>query len=289
MEVTLAGVAREISDIIQGLRVKTFALSAAGEAEAIGQALNKKTRYELRPHILDKIKKSKSPSGYDFDRKIFMDLMKIKDKFKQKLYWTMLNSDQITDHEAAKYLFSVLPKTKDLNTRRRIIKPLYMTEADQDPKEDFSSGYLDDETWDEILNDYKTNIKVDRGPKDIAGIYQDPEETPYYTWELEQEVTQDFVTQVRSGQIEAANQNGITEFVWLAVVDDRTDDCCLWRDGLTTKEIEERLKTDHKNDECQVWTPPAHFNCRCQLAPATDDLPEVPASNEKDFEEWLNS
>jgi len=82
---------------------------------------------------------------------------------------------------------------------------------------------------------------------------------------------------------------GVKDLNWIAVIDDRTDDCCLWRDGLTTMEIEDELNGNHADDDCDATTPPAHFNCRCRLAPVTDDLPDVPASNQIDFEEWLDS
>ena len=42
-------------------------------------------------------------------------------------------------------------------------------------------------------------------------------------------------------------------------------------------------------DESYILNGSVSHNCRCALAPATDDLPETPASNEKDFDAWLNS
>ena len=42
-------------------------------------------------------------------------------------------------------------------------------------------------------------------------------------------------------------------------------------------------------DETYILNGVVSHNCRCQLAPATADLPEAPRSNETDFETWLNS
>jgi len=116
--------------------------------------------------------------------------------------------------------------------------------------------------------------------------------TEWYGWEIEQLLTQDFVHQVRQGQLEAAKKAGVRDMIWIAVIDDRTDDCCSKRDGLTTREIEGRLKTNWKNDDCRAIVPPAHFNCRCRLAPDAeteqpDDL-DIGISAEE-FTRWALS
>ena len=109
-----------------------------------------------------------------------------------------------------------------------------------------------------------------------------------YSWEVEQDLVYDFVKSVRKGEIDAAKENGYNEFVWIAIVDKRTDVCCLWRDGLTTKEIEKQLKGRSKKERCNdAVTPPAHPNCRCRLAPVTDALPSKPIKDLGDFETWL--
>ena len=116
----------------------------------------------------------------------------------------------------------------------------------------------------------------------------------YYAWEYERDITNDFVYAVREGAIEAAKENGITDFVWIAVVDDKTDACCLWRDGLLTSEIEAKLKEHESEDEdCNLGgsglVPPLHFNCRCSLAPATDAIPQKPEVDYASFDKWLET
>lgn len=161
--------------------------------------------------------------------------------------------------------------------------------------------FIDADEWDAILDEYKREfvpkwrdpktgklpepVSIGRGGKAI-GV---EDGFAIYPWQLEYEMTEDFVSLVSKGQHEGAKKQGITQFVWIAVVDNRTDDCCLKRDGLTNKEIQSKLKGAWAKDECRAVVPPAHFNCRCRLAPATDSLPEIPESNEAEFEAWLNS
>ena len=292
MEIYLSKATEEIWREVARMRRKIYILTVASEAEAIGRALNKKTQYTISDLTLKRIINSDGPSGGEFKRRIQYQLNNVMDKLKKTAHWVLMNKD-VSEKDALKMLSMKLPKTKDLERKKRVLKPLLMTEADQKPKTpDFSSGPIADEDWEEIMDDYRQEIFVNRSPEEvfeIEGPRGGKTGIPHYAWEMEKEVTQDFVNQVRLGQVDAAKQNGIIEFVWIAVVDDRTDDCCLWRDGLTTTEIEQRLKTSEKDDECQTSVPPAHFNCRCQLAPATVGLPDAPASNETEFEEWLNN
>lgn len=171
--------------------------------------------------------------------------------------------------------------------------------AKRSAKPNMSIEFVSPERWDKVLSDYMDDyVPHNRGPDFFysdaemtgagrfpAGRYEDKT----YQWELEQDVTHDFVQSVREGQLEAFEQNGITDFVWIAIVDDKTDECCLWRDGLTSQEIEAQLKTSHKDDECQTIVPPAHFNCRCSLEPSTENMPDKPVSNRGDFDEWLET
>ncbi len=291
IEMMMPGVSQEITEYIQDLRRKVFILSASSEAEAIGQALGKVTKYDIANKIPNRLR-DKSPSGHDWERQIIASLMKVKNKLIGQLYWLMLNSD--TDNQTAlKMLVKKLPVMKDLERRKRSLKPWYMVEAKKNEKVfDFSAGFVDDEDWTDIIDDIRNeNLPVDRSPDEVVGLKGSPtgETTPYYAWELEQEMTNDFVRSVRDGQIEAAKQNGITDFVVLAVIDDHTcDDCCgefgcVDFDGKLVSEVEKMTKGKQS-------APPYHFNCRCQLAPVTDDLESfTPPSNNKEFEDWLNT
>ena len=260
LEMSIPAAINRISEIIKRLRKNTYLLTVSSEAEAIGIALNKKTQYH--PTMLKKMNviNRDLPTG-DMGRKIQLMLLNVADKLKKQTLWLMMQKD-INELEAIQSLIYKLPKSK-ATERKRALKRIQITEADSqsDYESDLSSGLITDEEWEDILDQYKSEISVDRSPETYFTIAKGSNEVKRYAWEMESEIVQDFVQQVRLGQIDAANENGITDFIWIAVVDDRTDECCLWRDGLTTKEIEQKLKTDHRGDECQTSVPPAHFNC----------------------------
>ena len=75
--------------------------------------------------------------------------------------------------------------------------------------------------------------------------------------------------------------------MWVAIIDDKVcDDCCgkygcADFDGKTLTEVS-------KMTNGEVTSTPAHFNCRCDLAPITGEL-ETIQSNEEDFDKWLNT
>jgi hypothetical protein len=153
--------------------------------------------------------------------------------------------------------------------------------------------FMTEEEWNELIEDYKTDfIPKWRDPRyALDKTYSDMEGGSgqiVYPWELENEVTEDFVQTVRDGEHAAAKEKGITDFVWIAVIDKKTDECCLKRSGLTTREIEDKLKSGELNREvCAATVPAAHFHCRCKLAPATDDLPDIPDDAGDKFESWM--
>ena len=160
--------------------------------------------------------------------------------------------------------------------------------------------FLDSETWDGIVNDYAADYgQVNRSPEGITDAVNPFNDEPitdslqtryYYEWEIERDATHDFVKLVRDGQVDAAKENGITDFIWIAILDDRTcEKCCEWRNGLSSSMIEKRLKEDAElEDACDAIVPPAHFNCRCTVAPMTDDLEVYDISQtEKEFDQWL--
>lgn len=293
MSMVAAQAAHLIDEVVLQLRRNAYVLSVSSEAEAIGQATGQKTNYQIDPHKLSQVEDRDTWSGSTIHRRITLGLSNIQGRLKKTMHWLLLNPE-IEHGEAIKMLIKQLPKTKPMAKKKRVLKPPGQFKEAGPTKQsvEYSGGYISDEDWEDVLDEYlNDNIKVNRGPEEVlsAGQNAEGENVPHYAWEIEQEVTQDFVYQVRQGQIDAAKQNGIVEFVWIAVVDDKTDECCLWRDGLTTKEIEDKLRASKKGDECDSIVPPAHFNCRCTLAPATKDLPEVPESNQKEFDEWINS
>jgi hypothetical protein len=160
----------------------------------------------------------------------------------------------------------------------------------------FSTGVIDPATWSDVIDDYfEQEIPGPRGPYDKMVFFNvgdagDVEFTERYEWELEQEMTQDFVEQVRSGQVDAANENGIEDFMWIAVIDRDTDECCSDRDGLSSGEIEAQLSSGELDpDECDATVPPGHFNCRCAPAPISNDLPEESPPDFGSFNDWLDA
>jgi hypothetical protein len=161
--------------------------------------------------------------------------------------------------------------------------------------------HIDEAAWKDMVDDYLHDyIPKWRAPEYVVDIpITDPTITAegrevWYAWEFERDLTQEFVQSVRDGQVGAAKEAGITDFVWIAVIDSVTDACCRWRDGLLVSEIEKELaQHQDEDDECNLegggLTPPLHFNCRCALAPAQDNIPDRPSLEDPDFETWLNT
>ncbi len=276
---------------IKKLRRMSYLLTYSSEAEAIGQASGARTRYTVSKDRLQKAQDADTFSGSQLDSRVILSFNRLRRKIIDAVELSLTLDSSI--EEMTERVERVLPQIKKYPVRQRnlVVGPK-LKEADQKKEDlpDMSQGFLDDETWDEMLNAYKDDFVPSwRGPDNQFSLKKEGSNFEnVYAWELEKEITQDFVYQVRQGQIAAAKENGINDYVWVAIVDDRTDDCCLWRDGLTTAEIEEKLKTERRDDECDVIVPPAHFNCRCVLAPMVEEMPERPESNEKEFDQWLN-
>jgi len=158
---------------------------------------------------------------------------------------------------------------------------------------DFALSFLTDEEWDATVS-YATLqvLPVARGPEDLIDIPDEAKPSgveEVYAWEYEQDLTHEFVQSVRDGEEDAANENGISEFVFVAVIDAKTDECCLWRDGLTITEIEEKLAGMDEDDQCMGVEPPLHPNCRCRLEPVLDSIGSGQSTEAKDFETWLKT
>ena len=277
-----------IAKIMANMKKYSFLLSHAATTEAIGIALNKNTISHVSRETLETKKEHSRHLHGTNEQRVMLYMSKIKVNMILVVQRSLtFGYDQ---REMLEKLFAVLPKKKVYRKPKRVLKNL--KEAGRAPASlDMGSFFIPDEEWDALVQDYlKEYIPFTRSPEAVVAGVRTPEGMDYiYEWELERDVTQSFVEQVRDGELAAAKENGIMDFVWIAVVDDRTDECCLWRDGLTTKQIEAELKGSHKDDECDGIVPPIHFNCRCDLSPTTDAMPEAPASNAKEFDEWLQS
>jgi hypothetical protein len=173
--------------------------------------------------------------------------------------------------------------------RRALAKPI-IREANVTQKaviQAIDQDFYDQSEWDQILDLYHDTLDPGRfNPDDM-----EEEGVDRYRFEFEQEATEEFVAQVRDGEIAAANDQGIDDFVWTAVLDKKTcEECCAKRDGLLTSEIEAKLNDDWKDDDCQAVTPPGHPFCRCQVLPVASNL--VPSKEQISYsgiDEWLNS
>lgn len=243
---------------------------------------------------LDKIHHKPTLAGGAAYHRIKLYLDRLRRKIVNQAQSSALNAKTVDA-----FLVDVLqsfPKKRRALRPKRILKPQLMEAAgDDEPKFDAAVDIIDQDAWNDMLSDYKDDfVPKYRGPEYEVELGTGDEAETWYAWEYERDLTNEFVASVRDGQIEAANDAGITDFVWIAVVDNVTDACCLWRDGLLISEIEDQLD-DHQSEDadCDIdddgLTPPIHFNCRCTLAPASDTMPEQPDDGTKDFGDWLET
>lgn len=279
--------------LFKRMRTSVYLLSGVGQAEAMSRALDlpqgfKASHGSLAAH-LDK----ETPSGGSVQARIdlaFHRLLRdIIDAY--QLSQTLESSPQ----EILDRIDRAFPRSRRIARRAPMAK---LSEAGRSrgpwkgPELNISEEGIEPQAWKDAVDDYlDTYIPYGRGPAD-ALFYPvefsktgdtDLLEAP--SWELEREVTEDFVNSVRAGEIEAAKQNGITDMIWIAVIDGSTDECCADRDGLTTAEIEAQL--DSLGGDCDAIVPPAHYNCRCRVAPMTDDMPKVESPDFSSFDSWL--
>lgn len=154
-------------------------------------------------------------------------------------------------------------------------------------EENPASAALDlesNEVWDEIISLYKSDeLPADRGSKETLG------EDEVYEWEVENEVAENFVDQIKDGEIDGAEEQGITDFIWIAVLDDKTREEHRLKHGLTSEEIAEKLDEEWDYFEDHSIVAPGGFGCRCRSAPYFKDLPDEPAIDYGDFNSWLNA
>src|SRR6185437_4775464 len=294
---------QDLSQVLHHMRANAYVMAKASEAEAIGQVTKEKAHAHISSnHVQNHLAKDMRAGG-DATRRIKFYLDRIKRKvitFAQSSAMPKANGKPDTEQEYLTHIARAFPQRKVV---KRPPKALYkVTEADpKKQKIDMSVATVDPDQWAQMVSDYKD---------DVVPRWREPEYTVnipitdgtiqattgdevWYAWEFEKDLVNEFVQSVRDGQVDAAKDNGITDFVWIAVIDSATDECCAWRDGLLTSEIQAKLDDEGESDcpdgSGEGVTPPIHFNCRCTLAPATDDIPDRPDDGEKDFDEWLNS
>jgi len=274
--------AEEANALLTRLQKTTYLLSYIGQAEGIARSTGK-----LRVA---------RPSASDVDtRGAALAFSRLQRKVVDAFQVSMIATDQDHPFDFSR-IEKAFPKRTSSKPKRKILAK--MQEADRPGLNDsfLSFGIVEPDEWDQILEDYFAEEFPPNSPNrtPYSRVFYDesnPEDQGRYEWELENEVTEDFVQQVRDGENDAANDQGITDFQFIAVIDSKTcDDCCSPRDGLTSKEIEEKIASGEIPDACNgKILPGLHRFCRCRSVPMTDDLNETPRSNLMSFEDFLDS
>lgn len=280
-------------ELFRRMRRSVYTLAHAGEAEAIGRALVKDTKFNLGELALMRAQNQEAPAGGDLRLRLELYFDRLKRDILTAIDMSFVMSPEPLSDVIAR-IDRAFPHRRVVKRRPRALKesnhPLYGRTSGQ---KSMATGIVDDATWNDMVDDYtKDQLPPDtirRGPDDVVKM---PDSDVRYEWEVENELMEDFVSQVRDGQGEAgllAKAQGVEDMMWVAIIDKVTDECCVWRDGLTSKEIAEKLEGEHSDDESDATIPPAHFNCRCKPAPVTKDFPEVEAPSYEDFNSWLTT
>lgn len=304
----------EIIDRVQAMRKNAFVMSAAGEVEAIGRAMDAEQTADIKKDDADAEVDRESSAGGHLPQRLCLYFDRLRRKLLDAVQMGIILQDNRIDF--MNRVYKALPPQRKYKRPDKVLKKVKESATLREQINfgagrgagtpvggvSMTTGFIDPPTWDNMVADYLTEyIPTNRGPEAVLDIDAIPNATKtfagtipptsaeqWYLWELERDITQEFVDSVRKGQVDAAKKNGINEFVWISIVDSKTDSCCLWRDGLTSKEIGQKLKGDKSSDPCKAIVPPAHFNCRCTLAGVTKQtIPDKPRTDLGDFEKWL--
>lgn len=287
--------ALEIHVAYQKMRRLCYTLAYVGEAEAIARADDPSVTYELDRRDLDEVVNRPSVFGGTLEGRIRYYLDSLRRRVLNTIQLAIVSGK--TGDEAWQDVLAVLPRPIEVAVPRRTLTTQKRLEEAEPSRViraqgvNISSGFIDDEAWRDMVDEYLADEVLDRRTEDKIR-FKGPngrKTITRYEWELERDFTHDFVSLVRAGQLDVAKENGYTDFVWLSVLDNKTDECCTWRNGLTVTEIEAQLKNAHKDDTCQSTVPPAHPFCRCDLAPVTDEIKKFSVPEIGDFESWLTN
>lgn|GEM_PF-2666702 len=280
--------------ILTKLKVNSFVLAKSSQAEIIAQLLRRKIEARLSKADVQKVILRDSLAGGPALHRLELYM----DRLRRKI----LNAVQLSSLHAAdaeEFLYDVIrsfPKRRVVKQPRRILKPKLM-EADQSigSGASVSIDNIDEDSWQSMLDDYLSDPTMQyRQPEYVVNLditdptVQKDGEQVWYAWEFEQDMMNEFVQSVRDGEIDAANDNGITDFVVIAIIDDNTCEGCCGEygcvdfDGLLVSEVESMT-------DGQYSSAPYHFRCRCTCAPATSEIPEKPDDGGIEFDDWLMS
>jgi hypothetical protein len=281
--------------LIKRMRRSVYVMAVLGEMEAISRGMGKEHQFHINPSDVAKSVDSEMVSGGLVWPRISLSMGRLKRKVIDAVQLSLTLEDPIADAMAR--VKATFPRLNHFEgPPKRLKTSRVMQEAEGGTKTRFlNTGFIDPDLWDAAVDDYLEEYDLlDRGPSDRIVFYDvgpenEREYNERYEWEIEREVTEDFVKKVRDGESEAANQAGITDMQWVSVIDGKTDECCVWRDHLTSSEIEAELEGSHADDECDAIMPPAHFNCRCRAVPMTEYMPEAEPLDYGSFEDFITA
>ncbi len=262
-------------------------LAFAGEFEALGRLRQKQKVVRAPDSPLTMV----TSDGKRLPAYVEYILSRLKTKITQAFDLSALSEE--TAEAFAERLERAFPERRDTK-RRGLTRPNpKLLEVGKKATKNFTVFQVDDQEWQNIVDevmgkitDFDRAIGKSRRLSTVASEELFDKQIAY-KWELEKLVTEEFVQSVRQGQVEAAKEMGVKDFIWIAVIDDRTDECCAKRDGLLVSEIKERLGAEWEGDDCEAHVPPAHPNCRCTIAPVLTEEPVSEGISTKDFDEWL--
>lgn len=275
--------AAQVTVLAERLRRQARLLAHTSEAHVLAQILNRKTR------VQPSAPKVEMPSGGSVQDRIHLAFSRLKRKVDDAIQLSQTLGD--THTETVERIGRAFPPNRG---KPKATPALSRRKLAREARSMFKPGIIETDDWENILEDYNAeqlpSSIYGRGPEDDV-LFYDVDSSEFevrYQWEVEQEITEDFVHQVREGTHEAAKENGISDFQWIAVIDSHTDECCSVRDGLTSEEIEERMDSGEIDDDlCDAIVAPAHFNCRCKSEPMSDDVPEESPPDFEEFDDWL--
>jgi len=268
--------AEKITDNIIRLRRLSGTLGYAAEIEALARISGKDIQSK-NPNILQDRKQVHAVISMQLDR--------FKNRMTEEIERAYVSRETVI--ELNQRLNSVLPqvrKFKKVFTRVKEADPIV-----KEKKISASTDFINDAEWEDILDEYKSAyIPPFRFVGRDGRFPRTTDET--YAWEVERYVTDDFLQQIKEGTLQAADEAGVTDLIWIAVMDDKTRPEHAAKDGLTSTEIEAKLKDEWGDFEDQSTVAPGGFNCRCRSVPFFEKIDETKAEqfDYSSFEEWLN-
>lgn len=261
------------------MRKAVYVLSVYGEYEALKQVKD----LDSIDFNLDKNEIEKDVTTKDFLIYLSENLDGITDKAIKAFTNSLIDWDD--KKETLSKVVKAFPRPTVFRKKKTVAK---VTEAKKNFEQPASITFMPEDEWDQVIKQYKDALLPKTrffNDEIIDAVSEDQK----YAWQIEKQLTQAFIGDIAKATTDAGEQAGVKDFVWIAILDEKTcDHCCRPRDGMTLSEIEKAL-ADGKldSDHCDATVPPAHFNCRCRLVPIDTDIPKRDAKGVEDFEKWL--